>query len=252
MTWSYSRVASFAECPYRWFLSYLYRDENGKPLKKKSGFFAEFGTYMHGILQMYFNGLLASDDLSTYYVAHFKENVVSIAPNHKIYMNYFEQGFHYLDEFSFPHRNVLGVEEKVDFEFAGRPFTGFIDLRNSDGGKLIITDHKSRALKPRSKRSKPTKQDAELDEYLRQLYVYSAAVKSQYGQFPDALEFNCFRTQTMIQEPFEIKRFYQVEKWVGEQIDSIVTNNKWSADTDYWRCNYLCDVCDHCEYKGLI
>lgn len=251
MTWSYSRVASFAECPYKWFLSYLYRDDNGSALRKRSGFFAEFGSYMHSILQMYLSGLLARERLSTYYVAHFRENVFSKAPNQKIYLNYFQQGFDYLESFTFPHREVIGVEEKVDFTFADRSFTGFIDLISQDE-KLIITDHKSRALKPRSKRSKPTKQDAELDEYLRQLYVYSAAVKNKYGRYPDVLEFNCFRTQTMIQEPFDPKRFYAVEKWAGDTINSIVTNDKRGASPEYWRCNYLCDVCDHCEYKGLI
>lgn len=87
-------LASFDDCPYKWFLSYLYRDENGRSLKKKSGFFAEFGSYMHMILQMYLSGLLEKERLSTYYVAHFKENVFSKAPNSKIYMNYFQQGFH--------------------------------------------------------------------------------------------------------------------------------------------------------------
>ena len=251
MTWSYSRVASFDDCPYKWFLSYLYRDENGHSLKKKSGFFAEFGSYMHKILQMYLSGLLEKERLSTYYVAHFKENVFSKAPNSKIYMNYFQQGFHYLDDFSFPSRSIIGVEEKVDFMFAGRKFTGFVDLI-SENGKLIVTDHKSRTLKPRSKRSKPTKHDAELDEYLRQLYVYSAAIKGKYGRYPDILEFNCFRSQAMIQEPFESKRLYTVEDWASKTIDSIATNDKWSAKPDYWRCNYLCDVCDHCEYKELI
>ena len=51
---------------------------------------------------------------------------------------------------------------------------GVIDLvGRSDTGGLVIVDHKSRALKPRSKRKKPTKTNQELDEYLRQLYLYA-------------------------------------------------------------------------------
>ncbi len=177
MVWSYSRLTSFDECPYRWFLSYLYRDEFGRPLKKKSGFFAEFGSYIHMIMQMYLDGVLKESDLSTFYVAHFSSNVRSKAPNQKIYHNYFEQGFRYLDNLSFPKRDILGVEQQVSFEFAGRPWTGFIDLISEENGKLIITDHKSRTLKPRSNRASPTKSDLELDSYYRQLYVYSAPVK---------------------------------------------------------------------------
>lgn len=242
---------SFSDCPYKWFLTYLYRDENGKPLKKKSGFFAEFGSYIHLILQMYLSGVLPKKELSTFYVTHFKSNVRAKAPNQKIYKNYFEQGFQYLDSISFPKRKILGVEERVDFTFVGKPWTGFIDVVGDDN-RLIITDHKSRTLKPRSKRSKPTKSDAELDDYLRQLYVYSAAVKDKYQRFPDILEFNCFRSQTIIQEPFDIQRYHMVEQWAKEEINRITCNNRWQANPDYWRCNYLCDVCRECEYKGLV
>lgn len=251
MTWSYSRLTSFSDCPYKWFLTYLYRDEYGKPLKKQNGFFAEFGTYMHIIMQMYLTGVLPRKSLSTYYVAHFSENVRSKAPNQKIHHNYFEQGFFYLDNISFPKRNIIGVEESVVFTFAGKPWTGFIDVV-SDDGQLIITDHKSRTLKPRSKRSKPTKSDAELDEYLRQLYVYSAAVKNIYGRYPDILEFNCFRSQIMIQEPFQIKQFNEVEQWAGQEIEKITRNDIWQPLPEYWRCNYLCDVCKECEFSKMF
>lgn len=251
MTWSYSRLTSFGDCPYKWFLTYLYRDENGKPLKKKSGFFAEFGSYMHLILQMYLDGTLQKDDLSTFYIKHFSANVRSRAPNYKIYQNYFEQGFKYLDTIEFPSRNIIGVENKVEFTFADKPWTGFIDVV-SDDGKLIITDHKSRTLKPRSKRSKQTKSDIELDSYLRQLYVYSAPVKEMYGKYPDTLEFNCFRSNIMIQEPFDIGKFHEMEDFAGREIETITKNDNWEARPEYWRCKYLCDVCNDCEYKDLI
>lgn len=250
MVWSYSRLSSFHECPYRWFLTYLYRDDYGKKPGRKSGFFAEYGTYMHLILQLYLSGILPRHELSAFYVAHFKENVRAKPPNQKIFQNYFEQGFQYFDTIEFPKRNILDVEERVDFTFAGKPFTGFIDVV-SDDNRLIITDHKSRTLKPRSTRKKPTKADAELDDYLRQLYIYSAAVNDKYGRFPDLLEFNCFRSQIMIREPFDMKQYSLVEQWAGEEIDRITCNDSWKACPDYWRCNYLCDVCEECEYKGL-
>lgn len=248
MTWSYSRLTAFEECPYKWFLTYLYRDENGKPLKKRSGFFAEFGSYMHLILQMYLDGILCKEDLPMFYLKHFAANVRAKPPNFKIYQNYFEQGLRYFETIDFPHQNIIGVEQNITFTFAGKPWTGFIDVVSEDG-KLIVTDHKSRTLKPRSKRSKKTKADEELDEYLRQLYVYSAAVKERYGRYPDALEFNCFRSQTMIQEPFEIKRYWQVEDWAKRQIETITTNDNWRANPEFWRCNYLCDVCSDCECR---
>ncbi len=251
MVWSYSRIASFEDCPYKWFMTYLYRDAHGKPLQRKSGFFAEYGRYIHLILQMYLSGILRHVDLPGFYVAHFRDNVRAKAPTPKIYHNYFEQGFHYFDTISLPKRKILGVEQHIDFTFAGKPFTGFLDVV-SDDGRLIITDHKSRALKPRSKRAKPTKGDMELDAYLRQLYIYAAAVKKEYGRFPDILEFNCFRSQTIIQQSFDINRFHAAEQWVEEQISYITNNRSWTAKPEYWRCNYLCDLCGQCEYRMLV
>ena len=242
MTWSYSRITTFEDCPYKWFLTYIHGG-----IEKKTPFFAEYGSFMHTILQMYFSGDLRRKELSTFYVMNFKQNIRSSAPNQKIYRSYFEQGFQYLDSISFPRRSILGVEKRVNFKFAGRPFTGFIDVV-SDDGSLIITDHKSRTLKPRSGRKKPTKTDLELDDYFRQLYVYSAAIREQFGKYPDFLEFNCFRSQTLIREPFEQKQFERVESWASQQIDKIVSNDYWGANPDYWRCNYLCDICADCEY----
>lgn len=252
MTWSYSRLAAFSDCPYKWFLTYLYRDERGKPLPRQSSFFAEFGSYVHLILQMHLNGILARRNLPTFYIRHYADNVRSQPPSAAISQNYFSQGLDYFESISFPKREILDVEKNVRFTFAGKPWTGFIDLVSRDeNGLLIVTDHKSRTLKPRSGRSKPTKTDQELDDYLRQLYVYAAPVRNLYGRLPDMLEFNCFRSGIMIREPFNPDRFKEVEQWAAEQIETITTNDVWSAEPDFWRCNYLCDVCRHCEMKAL-
>ena len=253
MTWSFSRLNLFDDCPYRWFLTYLYRDENGKRVKKKNGFFAEYGSYMHLILQMFFSKILRKDELSTFYVLHFSDNILTKAPSRKIYNNYFKSGFDYFEQFDYPKRRIIGIEREIDFTFADKRWTGFLDLESmTDDGKLIITDHKSRSLKPRSKRHKPTKTDLELDDYLKQLYIYSAAVKERDGKYPDVLEFNCFRTSTIIQEPFDINRLAETEAWAKESIEKITCNKSWEAKPDFWRCRYLCDVSHECEYYAMM
>ena len=250
MTWSYSRLTAFEECPYRWFLTYLYRDpKTGQPLRRQSGFFAEFGSFMHMILQLYLSGTLRLEELPVFYIRHFAGQVRARAPNDRIYRSYFEQGLCYLDSLSFPKREILGVERQYSFTFAGKPWIGYIDLCSMDGEKLILTDHKSRLLKPRSGRAAPTKSDLELDAYLRQLYVYSAAVHEHTGRWPDELEFNCFRGGTLIREPFLPERCAEVEEWARGRITEITVNDTWKPHPDYWRCNYLCDVCADCEYR---
>lgn len=208
---------------------------------------------MHSIMQQYLTGVLTKNELVPYYLTHFLTEITGKAPTQKIYQSYLEQGRQYLKTLSFPARKILKVEDEMHFEFAGHPFTGFLDLMSEDeDGKLYITDHKSRALKPRSNRSKPTQSDVELDKYLRQLYIYAHAVHSLYGRYPDYLEFNCFRTNTWICEPFSIERMQEVEEWARDLIDRITSESKWNANLEFWFCKHLCDVAEECEYEDLL
>lgn len=247
MEWSYSRLTAFEDCPYLWLQRYIFR------IRGQSKFFAQYGSLMHSIMQQYLTGTLTKNELVSYYLTHFLTEITGKAPTQKIYQSYLEQGRQYLKTLSFPARKILKVEDEMHFEFAGHPFTGFLDLMSEDeDGKLYITDHKSRALKPRSNRSKPTQSDVELDKYLRQLYIYAHAVHSLYGRYPDYLEFNCFRTNTWICEPFSIERMQEVEEWARDLIDRITSESKWNAHLEFWFCKHLCDVAEECEYEDLL
>lgn len=81
-------------------------------------------------------------------------------------------------------------------------------LGESEAGELVLVDNKSRDLKPRSNRKRPTAKDTELDDMLRQLYLYSIPVFESFGRYPDWLCFNYFRSGVFIKE-----RFYSI--WMG-------------------------------------
>ena len=242
MVWSYSRLTAFEDCPYLWYRKYI------EDLEKTHKFFADYGSFVHSLLQGYFSGELKSSELPARYLSGFRSNVIGAPPNDRIYKSYLTQGKEYFKSFSFPERTILGVEKKYEFQYVGRPFIGFIDLVSEQDSKLFITDHKSHNLKPRSGRKKPTKSDEELDDYLRQLYIYSSPIKEEYGRYPDYLEFNCFRTKTMITEPFSEERFHEVEAWADQRIQEITREENWKPKEDYWFCHHLCDACDVCEF----
>ena len=247
MEWSYSRLTAFEDCPYMWLMRYILQDEYS--IVPQSKFFAQYGSLMHSILQQYLTGVLPQKSLVAYYVSHFISDITEKAPSRKIYLDYLEQGRQYLKTLSFPARKILKVEDEMRFEFAGHPVIGLLDVRSEDdSGKLYITDHKSRALKPRSHRVKPTQSDRELDQYLRQLYIYASAVSQLYGRYPDFLEFNCFRTRTWICEPFQYERMVEVEAWAARLIEKITATDDWYANFSFWFCKHLCDVQADCEY----
>ena len=244
MTWSYSRVSCFEQCPYQFFLKYI------TVSKKLPMFFSDYGSFLHDILSRFYTGQLSKDQLITYYLANFHSSVRGKAPNQKIYLNYFQQGVEYLRNISKPAGEIVAVEKSFSFDVDGLPFTGVADLLIRDGS-LVIWDHKARALKERSKRGKYTKFDEELDRYLRQLYLYSIAVKNLYGEYPSHLAFNCYRTGQIIMEPFLVEGLLSAKAWAIDTISRVHLEEKFAPSVDFFRCRYLCDVHDDCEFYEI-
>lgn len=246
-TWSYSRIKAFETCPYSFLLKYIYK----VPSKKQ--FFSDYGSFIHKILEKFFKGELKKEDLLSFYLINFKKEIKTKAPSQSMMLNYFNQGVDYLKNFIAPiDEYVIGVEKEVKFQIDGRSFIGFIDLVTNKGEELIITDNKSRNLKKRSNRKKPLKSDIELDNYLRQLYLYSIPINQEYGKLPKVLRFNCFRSQNTIEEPFDNKSFEESKKWATDSIEKILREDDWKPDLDFFKCKYICDVCDECEYFKMF
>lgn len=245
MKWSYSRIHCFEDCKYQWFLKYI------KMVESTEKFFRNYGLYMHHILEQYLGNKLQKEELVDYYILNYRQNVLGKPPTLKIYNNYFNKGINYLSNIEFPHRNILGVEQEVNFNIGDKKFVGIIDVISNDDGIAII-DHKSRDLKPRSNRKKPIKSDVELDNYLKQPYLYSIYIKEKYGEYPKSLEYNCFKSQVYITEPFNEQKLEETKQWALDKIATIESNEDWKPSLDVWKCNHICDVCDSCEYKELL
>lgn len=243
--WSYSRITTYEDCPYRFYLKYI------RKIKGVRLFFSDYGSFMHLIIQKFLTGELKKSELVGYYLTNFRKNVVGKAPSQTVFKNYFYQGLEYLKNIQIPDSEIVGVEKKVFFNLNDKEFIGYIDgvLRN-DG--ICIVDNKSRALKPRSTRKKSTKTDEELDKYLRQLYMYSIPIEAEFGELPKYLCFNCFRTQTKIVEPFNIEAYKNTKKWALDTIETISKEESWSPNIEWWRCKHLCDICNECEYYQMF
>ena len=214
-------------------------------------FFSDFGSLIHSLLADFHSGKLTRDQAITRYLMRFPSEVRGRAPNQEIRASYFNQGLECVKNFSPIAGQILGVEQFVHFKIDELPFIGFVDLIYEDeDGALCILDHKSRALKPRSKRKKPTKTDEELDAYLRQLYLYSIPIAAKYGRYPDFLEFNCYRSGERIKECFHLEALEATKKWALDTIQQIREEKEWKPNLDYWVCSNICGLSSSCEYKG--
>lgn len=244
MTWSFSRVESFCDCPYRWYLKYIRRFED------EDKFFATYGSFMHSLIERYYKGELTKDGMLLAFLRDFSKEVRGIRPPGATLVNYIDDGKRFLQNFEPFEMNMVAVEKEVKFQIDGIPFVGYIDYLGERDGELYIIDHKSRNLKPRTNRKKPTISDVELDERLKQLYLYSEAIYNEFGKYPSYLCFNCFREGIFIKEPFLEDAFQNAKAWAVSTIHEIEEENVFTAEPEFFRCVYLCGVRDYCDRQG--
>lgn len=239
-------MTSFSDCKYRWFLQYILKKERSGPQ-----FFASFGTYMHEILEMYLSGQLQKDELEVYFLDNYDERVKGEPPTERIGENFFNSALEYLRTVDFPFTDIIETEKEVHFKVGGYPFVGYIDVLAKKGKRYHIIDHKSHGLKNRSGRRFQTTYDKELDQYLRQQYLYSIPIHDEFGQYPKTLNFNCYRHGRFISEPFDYDRLEETTKWAVNQIELIKREQTWEANPDKFKCNYICDMRDSCPYRAV-
>ena len=215
-------------------------------------FFSSYGSLIHDVLASYYRGEIPAGDALTKFLIRFPSEVSGAYPSEQIRASYFQQGVDCMKAMQPIDGRILGVEERVSFELGGKPFIGFVDMIYEDrDGALCVMDHKSHALKPRSARKKPTKTDLELDEYLRQLYLYSVPVAKRFGRDPDFLEFNCYRIGTHIKERFCKQAQSEAIQWSLDMIEAVRKESEWRPNLDFWQCRFLCGFFSECEYAQV-
>ena len=220
-------------------------DEQDKPM-----FYASYGSFIHKIIEKYYKGEISKPEMKTMFLFDFSKEVRGDRPSDKIVENYIKKGIEYLEGFEeFPY-TMVAVEDKIHFDIDGLHFVGIVDYIGKTDDGFVIIDNKSRELKPRSNRKSPTKMDLELDEMYRQLYLYSYAIKSKYGEFPKKLCFNCFKNRTFIEEDFNKSKFDETIDWVKHVIDDIKSTDTedFYPSIDYFGCSYICGLSDCCCY----
>jgi hypothetical protein len=242
MTWSFSSVNNYCTCPHGFKLSYI----DKKP--KKNNAFAEFGSFVHSLLERYFKGEVEFFELSQMYEDEYNLNVIHNFPDFKfcnLEEKYYENGLDYLNSFEGIDDNlqIIGVEQKVELNLKGRPFIGYIDLilKDKTDDKYIIVDHKSKS-KFKNKKEK--------EHYLLQLYLYSVYIKETFGEYPKELRFNMFRIGEIETEQFDVKKLEKALNWFDFTIDLIHSDTEFVKIKDEFYCENLCGVREACKKEA--
>ena len=250
MTWSYSRISSFENCPWEWLQSRI--EDPGNNL---DSCYSQFGSLCHELLEGYAKGEIDLFDLPQLYEERFNDAVTEFFPFSKtkdFRQEYYNKGYDYFCNFEgIPEKyEILGVEKKVEFEIEKYSFIGFIDLllRTKETDEITILDHKSSTIKFKKDGSISKASLPKFEEFQKQLYLYSIPVIEEYGRC-DYLEWNLFKDQGSIKIPWKFEDYEAAKKWAVNSIHKIEEETEWPSKPDYMYCRYLCSKRLNCPYK---
>lgn len=251
MIWSYSRLTTYQTCPYSFYLRYLY---HGDDYPVESNFWAELGVLMHEIFEKIFKGEMTEDDAPGYFIDHYQEFVHSKQkPNIIDKAN--EDCLSYLAEMLFDwlkDYEIVGVEKRVEYQFGDYKFMGFIDLllKDKKTGGYIVVDHKS-CKKFFGSNGHPLKNmEHKLEEYKRQMYLYSKAVFTLYDEYPQEIWWHHFRDFGYLTKlDFDMNEYESAEQWFLDTVAKIEEDEEFKPNEEYFFCHNLCNFRSSCEYK---
>lgn len=262
-TWSFSSINTYNNCPLCFYLTYLCNPK----LERVQNAFAQWGTLCHSLFERYAKGDLELFELGQVYQSEYNDEVKLKFPYNKyvdLGEKYYKTGFEYFNKFDGFNDNwdIICVEQKVDISIQDNKFVGYIDLvvEEKTSKDIIIIDHKSKSA---------FKNETELKEYARQLYLYSIFIKQIYGKYPSKLMFNMFRADELVEIDFDLNELQETVNWLLDIIQKIKSDMKFidKIASSYksnckslknfkksdFQCNELCSVRPYCirskDYK---
>lgn len=249
--WSYSKLTSFENCKYEFFLNYIVNDDD--VYLSENNYYAEVGSYVHEILAMILSGKLTPDDASQYYVDNFFDNVF-YKTRQSAMDKTFESCAEYFANVDFGWLNnyeILGVEQEVKFKIDQYDFIGYIDLllRDKRDGRIVIVDHKSSGYPFTLDGKLNYKSKDTFPKYKKQMYLYSHAVKELYGEFPKLLVWNHFKDGGQLAKiEFSENDYADAVKWAVDTIHISEAEEEYAPTMGYFYCTNLCNFRNSCDY----
>lgn len=249
--YSFSRLSTFHQCRYQYWLTYLATKEEKLPNEDNA--FNLYGSFCHELLEKWGNGELAAFELVDKYADEFDIQVSEDFPPNSfadLRDTYYNDGYQFFLDFDgLPEQyEIISPEKEFTVEFDCFKLRGFIDLilRNKETGGYIVLDWKSKAK---------FKSKAEQKIYARQVYLYSKYIHDAYGVYPEKLIFYHFRKNIQTVIPFDYKDYLEAIQWAENTINEIEAVEEWDVpclsdreDGSIWFCSNLCGFRRNCKY----
>lgn len=216
MTWSFSRLHAWEQCPYAFYLKYIEGREG------ETNYYAANGKCMHEVFEALLTNKVAFDDCTQLYAD--KYDLICEKAKQSIMDSTYEKCIDYLsvvDDVNRDKFEIIGVELKLEFKIDKYNFLGYADLvlKNKDNGEIMLVDHKSSShfLK---KDGTPLKSQLEsFLAYRHQMYIYCKGLKECLGLQVDKIVWHHFKDNgelTII--PFSREEYEETLQWAVKTI----------------------------------
>lgn len=252
MVWSHSRITSYTQCPYSFYLRYIIDDDD--QYLSEGNYYAEVGIFVHSILEMIYNGELKYEDALNYFIDNFDDNVF-YETRQSVMDKTYEACADYFAEVDLDlteRADILGVELKIDTSIGEYKFTGYIDLllRDKESGDIYIVDHKSSSYPfKQDGKSVKKKDQSNFLKYKHQMYLYCKYVFEVYGKYPKWIVWNHFKDGKFAKIPFNKAEYDEALEWYKNQIHTIECDNDFESNREFFYCTQLCNFRASCEYN---
>lgn len=248
MTWSFSRIHSWEQCPYSFYLKYI-ENRDGE-----SNFYAENGKAMHETFEKIARGKLPLSECTGYYSDKF--DLICEETKQSIMDSTFEKCIEYLSEMEWIDESkyeIIGAEMEFRFKVGKYNFVGYADLllRERETGRIILVDHKQEGHFFK-KDGTPLKNH--LDSYLayrNQMYLYCKGIKDCLGLDVDLIVWHHFKDDgklSIIQ--FDEEQYKKSQEWAISTIEKIKEDKAFDAKESFIMCSSLCGYRNDCEYRN--
>lgn len=252
--WSFSKLASFRQCPMSFYLTYIVAaHEDEIP-----NFFGLYGTFCHSLLEDWALNRIPSFCLAEAYRDGYEDAVTMPPPafpkgfGEKAYnagLAYFESFNGFGDEWE-----VLSAEKKFTLQIDGYTVSGIADLvlRHRETGELWVIDHKTKSSSSLKR---------ELDVYRKQLYLYAMWCKEAFGTYPARISFNLLKENKWVHEDFSLDALEETKRWFVDTIHEIEACDifeDWKTciheedEKAGYFCSMICGCSPSCETYQVV
>ena len=256
MIWSYSRVNAYLTCPKCFFLQYI------KCLKSADGSFGQFGSLSHEILEKYAKGKLQIYELSKEYRDNFDKVITCPFPPNKyvdLKEKYFDAGLNFFDNFDgYDDSNIIGIENKYEFNIDKYKFVGSIDLEIDDKIIDYKTKGEIKGIITRFNKNHIQEDYVKLldGRYLPfdamiQLLVYCIPYYDKHKKYPNIITLDMIKISDKYSINFDEKLLDKAKKWVLDTLKMIYDERdfKKNEKCDSFWCGFTCSMRYNCEHS---